>query len=303
MFQLLYDKIRLLFVKDKESYLLFYRLLGFYPRRMSYYKVALRHKSYHNRKGITLNNERMEFLGDAVLDAIVADIVFRHFKKQHEGKLTNIRSRIVQRDTLGKLAEKIGIPELLQKSSQPILTHNKFIYGNAFEALMGAIYLDRGYEQCMTFFKERIMDKYIDLEKVFHQELNFKSHLLEWGQKYKIPIEFRLVNQTPVNNSSDITFESEVLAGGISSGKGSGYTKKESEQKAAKEALTRIRNNKEFKQMLLSLNTETTEETQETPKTETPETETPKPEPLQPDAPAQETPVPETTQESTEADA
>ena len=127
MLRTVYDKIRLLFVKDKESYLLLYRLLGFYPRRISYYKVALRHKSFHNRKGITLNNERLEFLGDAVLDTIVADIVFRHFKKQPEGKLTNIRSKIVQREMLGKLAEKIGIPELLQKSTQPILTHNKFI--------------------------------------------------------------------------------------------------------------------------------------------------------------------------------
>lgn len=231
----------------------------------------------------------MEFLGDAVIGTIVADIVFKRFKKQPEGKLTNIRSKIVQRETLGKLAEKIGIPELLQKSPQPILTHNKFIYGNAFEALMGAIYLDRGYDQCMTFFKERILDKYIDLEKISHQELNFKSHLLEWGQKYKIPIEFRLIGKTPCVNTSDNTFESEVLAGGISSGKGTGYTKKESEQKAAMEALTRIRTDNEFKHMLLNLNTEPTEETSKTSETSvTQET--------------QVTPEPE-SKESTEADA
>lgn len=301
MLRTVYDKIRLLFVKDKESYLLLYRLLGFYPRRISYYKVALRHKSFHNRKGITLNNERLEFLGDAVLDTIVADIVFRHFKKQPEGKLTNIRSKIVQREMLGKLAEKIGIPELLQKSTQPILTHNKFIYGNAFEALMGAIYLDRGYDQCMTFFKERILEKYIDIEKISHQELNFKSHLLEWGQKYKISIEFRLISRTPCSNSTDTIFESEVLVGGISSGKGTGYTKKESEQKAAKEALTRVRNDNEFKRMLLSLNTDTIKETSETPEIqevqETPAT----PETLKvPETP--ETTEPE-IQESTEADA
>ena len=284
MFQKLYGQIRLLFVKDKESYLLFYRLLGFYPRRMSYYKVALRHKSFHNRKGITLNNERLEFLGDAVLDAIVADIVFKYFKRHHEGKLTNIRSKIVQRDMLGKLAEKIGIPQLLQKS-QPIYTHNKFIYGNAFEALIGAIYLDQGYDKCMTFFKERILDKYIDLEKISHQELNFKSHLLEWGQKYRIPIEFRLVSKTQNAATSDMTFESEALAGGVSCGKGTGYTKKESEQKASKEALTRIRTDKEFKRMLLSLNTEADQDTLEEKPEEMPE-------------------VPENKeQESTEADA
>ena len=268
MFQKLYDQIRLLFVKDKESYLLFYRLLGFYPRRIGYYKVALRHKSFQSRKGTTLNNERMEFLGDAVLDAVVADIVFKHFKKLHEGKLTNIRSKIVQREMLGKLAEKIGIPELLQKSPQPILTHHKFIYGNAFEALIGAIYLDKGYDRCMAFFKERIMDKYIDLDKIAHQELNFKSHLLEWGQKYKVPIEFRMICTKPNSLTSDLTFESEVLAGNISCGKGSGYTKKESQQNAAKEALTRIRSDKEFKRMLISLNAESAEKAEEAASTE-----------------------------------
>jgi len=249
VFDFLYNKIRLFFVKDKESYLIFYRMLGFYPKRLSYYKVALRHKSYKNRKGVTLNNERLEFLGDAVLDSIVADIVFKHFKLLPEGKLTTIRSKIVQRESLGKLAEKIGIPPLL-KHSQPILSHNTFIYGNAFEALIGAIYLDQGYYKCKEFFQTRIMDKYIDLDKLAHEDINFKSRLLEWGQKRKVNVEFVLLNQQ-LEKRNEYAFESEVLLENMPAGKGMGYSKKESQQKAAKAALELLKKNRAFHEEVL----------------------------------------------------
>jgi len=256
-------------VKDKESYLIFYRLLGFYPKRLSYYKVALRHKSYKNRKGVTLNNERLEFLGDAVLDSIVADIVFKHFKMMPEGKLTTIRSKIVQRESLGKLAEKIGIHQLLQRS-QPIISHNTFIYGNAFEALIGAIYLDQGYYKCKEFFKERIMDKYIDLDKLAHEEINFKSRLLEWGQKHKVGVQFILIEQRQ-ENKNEYSFESEVLIADLHGGKGIGYSKKESQQKAAKATLEMMKGNKEFLRQILdkataeSANEDTTNNIPEAP--------------------------------------
>ena len=138
------DKIRLLFRKDRESYLCFYRILGFYPRNIQLYEQALLHKSTSVRsdKGRPLNNERLEFLGDAILDAIVGDIVYKRFEGKREGFLTNTRSKIVQRETLNKLAVEIGLDKLIKYSTRSS-SHNSYMYGNAFEAFIGAIYLDQ----------------------------------------------------------------------------------------------------------------------------------------------------------------
>ena len=129
------DKIRLLFRKDKESYLCFYKILGFYPRNIQLYQQALLHKStsIRSEKGRPLNNERLEFLGDAILDAIVGDIVYKHFEGRREGFLTNTRSKIVQRETLNKLAVEIGLDKLVKYSTRSS-SHNSYMYGNAFEA-------------------------------------------------------------------------------------------------------------------------------------------------------------------------
>ena len=114
------DKIRLLFRKDKESYLCFYNILGFYPRNIQLYQQALLHKStsIRSEKGRPLNNERLEFLGDAILDAIVGDIVYKHFEGRREGFLTNTRSKIVQRETLNKLAVEIGLERVFVRSEE-----------------------------------------------------------------------------------------------------------------------------------------------------------------------------------------
>ena len=132
--------------------------MGFYPRRIEYYKLALMHKSVsrRNAKGRPLNNERLEFLGDAVLDAVVGDIVYRHFEGKREGFLTNTRSKLVQRETLNRLAQEMGINQLIHASTHSN-SHNSYMGGNAFEALVGAIYLDRGYDSCMRFMQERIL--------------------------------------------------------------------------------------------------------------------------------------------------
>ena len=160
------DKIRLLFRKDRESYLCFYRILGFYPRNIQLYEQALLHKSTSVRsdKGRPLNNERLEFLGDAILDAIVGDIVYKRFEGKREGFLTNTRSKIVQRETLNKLAVEIGLDKLIKYSTRSS-SHNSYMYGNAFEAFIGAIYLDQGYERCKQFMEQRIINRYIDLAK------------------------------------------------------------------------------------------------------------------------------------------
>lgn len=241
------DKIRLLFRKDRESYLCFYRILGFFPRNIKVYQQALLHKStlLRSEKGRPLNNERLEFLGDAILDAIVGDIVFRHFEGRREGFLTNTRSKIVQRETLNKLAVEIGLDKLV-KSSTRSSSHNSYMYGNAFEAFIGAIYIDQGYERCMQFMKERIFKNYIDLEKMSRKEVNFKSKLIEWIQKNKMEVSFELIEQF-LDKDYNPMFHTEVRIEGLSAGKGTGYSKKESQQNAAQMALKKIKGDPAFR--------------------------------------------------------
>ena len=267
------DKIRLLFRKDKESYFCFYKILGFYPRNIQLYQQALLHKStsIHSEKGRPLNNERLEFLGDAILDAIVGDIVYKHFEGRREGFLTNTRSKIVQRETLNKLAVEIGLDKLVKYSTRSS-SHNSYMYGNAFEAFIGAIYLDQGYERCKRFMEEKIFKNYIDLDKMSRKEVNFKSKLIEWSQKSKVEVSFELIEQF-LDEDYNPMFHTEIRIEGISAGKGTGYSKKESQQNAAQAALKKIKNDASFKEQIeatkaqnhLPENTEETDElTEET---------------------------------------
>lgn len=235
------DKIRLLFRKDRESYLCFYRILGFYPRDIQLYKQALLHKSTSVRsdKGRPLNNERLEFLGDAILDAIVGDIVYKRFEGKREGFLTNTRSKIVQRETLNKLAVEIGLDKLIKYSARSS-SHNSYMYGNAFEAFIGAIYLDQGYERCKQFMEQRIINRYIDLEKISRKEVNFKSKLIEWSQKNKMEVSFELIEQF-FDHESNPVFQTEVRVEGLPAGTGTGYSKKESQQNAAQMAIKKVK--------------------------------------------------------------
>ena len=241
MFSNITDRIRLLFRKDRESYFRFYKMLGFYPRNISIYEQALLHKSssIKSEQGRLLNNERLEFLGDAILDAVVADIVYKKFEGKREGFLTNTRSKIVQRETLNRLAIEIGLDKLIKYSARQS-SHNSYMCGNAFEALVGAIYLDRGYRACKHFMEHRIIGPYINLEKISRKEVNFKSKLIEWSQKNRVELTFELITQSHDQCFSP-TFESEVLIEGIPAGRGIGYSKKESQQRAAHEAMGKIK--------------------------------------------------------------
>lgn len=252
MFSDIKDRIRLLFRKDKESYLRFYKMLGFYPKDISVYEQALLHKSssVKSDKGRLLNNERLEFLGDAVLDAVVADIVYKKFEGKREGFLTNTRSKIVQRETLNRLAVEIGLDKLIKYNARQS-SHNSYMCGNAFEALIGAIYLDKGYRACKYFMEHRIIGPYIDLEKISRKEVNFKSKLIEWSQKNRLEVIFELVTQSH-DQAYSPTFESEVLVEGISGGRGTGYSKKESQQMAAQVTLNRIKRDKAFIEQILA---------------------------------------------------
>jgi ribonuclease-3 len=246
-------KIRLLFRKDKESYLRFYQILGFYPRDIRIYEQALLHKSssIKSDKGRLLNNERLEFLGDAVLDTVVADILYHRFEGKREGFLTNTRSKIVSRETLNRVAEEIGLLGLVKFNTRQS-AHNNYMGGNAFEALIGAIYLDKGYEVCKQFIENRIIGKYIDVEKISRKEVNFKSKLIEWSQKNRMELSFVLLEQG-YDEFNSPTFESEVIIEGIHAGKGKGYSKKESQQVAAQESLNMIKKNSTFMEQILAV--------------------------------------------------
>lgn len=242
----IFDRIRLPFRKEKELYLSLHQIIGVYPHNISYYKLALMHKSVarRNEKGRPVNNERLEFLGDAILDAIVGDIVYQHFPGKREGFLTNTRSKIVQRETLNKLAQEMGINQLILSSGHSY-SHNSYLGGNAFEALVGALYLDRGYNACMKFMEQRILSQLINIDKVAYKEMNFKSKLIEWSQKNRVKLEYKLLEQKKDEHGSPV-FRFQVLIEGLEGGIGSGFSKKESQQLASKLTLQRLRREPQF---------------------------------------------------------
>ena len=243
----LFDRAKLLFRKDKELCLSLYRILGFYPHNIELYRIALSHKSSQyvsNEKGRPLNNERLEFLGDAILEAVTSDIIFHRYERKREGFLTTTRSKLVQRDTLNRLARETGLDSLVKKNTTG-RTHNNYLGGNAFEALVGAVYLDRGYRHCHWFVSHRIIGKLVDLDDMARKEVNFKSKLLEWSQKNRIQLEFKLDESIDTTGNSP-EFRSYAILEGITAGEGKGFSKKESHQQAAKEALVKLRREPQF---------------------------------------------------------
>jgi len=236
----LIQKIRLLTVKQKEPYLLFRSILGFYPKRVEIYEQALRHKSLslRTKDGLLLNNERLEFLGDAVLNVIVADILFHQFETKNEDFLSKTRSRIVQRNSLNKIAMELGLNKLILTATPAEVPHHS-IYGNALEALIGAIYLDQGYRRCKLFLEKKILERYVDIERVASTDVNFKSMLLEWSQREKASLYFdtQELQKKEGRTSKFIAF---AMLNEVSIGEGEGLSKKEAQQLASKNALSKI---------------------------------------------------------------
>ncbi len=240
-------KIRLFSNARKEPYLLFHKVLGFYPDNIQYYQLAVRHKSVSilTENGKHLSNERLEFLGDAILNSVVTDILYRRYTDEQEGFLTSTRSKIVKRDSLNHFAKEIGLDKLMKVTKYVNDNTNNNIYGNAFEAIMGAIYLDYGYKQCKKFIEDRLFKTLIDLDKIAEDEVNFKSKLIEWCQKYKLHSDFVLVDEVlnGMNKhvfTTRLTIEKSVICEAV------GSSKKESQQKASQKALQLIQNNPAF---------------------------------------------------------
>lgn len=240
------DYLRYLICPDKDFARRLRHIMGFYPHKIEIYREALMHRSLnHSRpQEQKKDNERLEYLGDAVIETVVSDILYHHFPKKKEGFLTAVRSKIVQRSSLNHLAKATGLVGLVQ-SSHINHTHNSFISGNAFEAFVGAIYLDRGYSYCYQFFEQQLMGKHIDLDKVAKEDDNHKSKLIEWSQKNQYKVDFELISENTIGTNSP-TFRSRVRIEGLEFGIGFGYSKKESQQLASKEAMQHIRKKNEL---------------------------------------------------------
>ena len=241
------ERIKLPFREEKELFSSLYEIMGFYPHTISYYKQALMHKSVgrRNDKGKPLNNERLEFLGDALLDAVVGHIVYDHFEGKREGFLTNTRSKLVSRDTLGKLAEEMGLTRLILSSGHSN-SHNSYVAGNAFEALVGAIYLDQGYDAVMRFMQKRILAQLINIDKVAYKEVNFKSKLIEWSQRNRVKMDFKQVQQTKEKETGSPVFHFQVMLEGVAGESGKGFSKKEAQQQASEATLKRLKREPQF---------------------------------------------------------
>ncbi|CEA16827.1 Ribonuclease 3 [Fermentimonas caenicola] len=258
MLRRLVKRIKAIPHRGKEPYLTFYNVLGFYPDRIDLYREAMTHRSssVRSKKGKWVNNERLEFLGDAILDAIVADILYKKFENKKEGFLTSTRSRIVQRETLNKLAINLGLDKLIVSATRN-LAHNTNIYGDALEALIGAIYLDQGYRVAKKFVFETMIKQHINIEKVLKSEVDFKSRLIEWGQKNRVDVIFE-VTDSSYDSQNNPVFVSCVKVGNVEIGSGKGYSKKESHQKAAKMAIKKLRESNDLQDVLIeSIKSET----------------------------------------------
>jgi len=231
--------IRVFLSEDKQLFVALKNIFGYYPGNIFLYKLAFRHKSQaiELTNGSRISNERLEYLGDAILSAVVADHLFRMFPYKDEGFLTEMRSRIVSRAQLNKLSQKMGVDTLIKAS-----TENNNVYrsmkGDAFEALIGAIYLDKGYNFTRQIIIEKIIKQHFDLHDLENNNTNYKSQIIEWSQREKRSVEFIILNE--VGHGYNKQYVVDVLVDKISLGKGRDYSIKGAEQDAAMKALLQL---------------------------------------------------------------
>lgn len=219
------------FRKKDEYALTLERIIGFYPHQLSIYKQAFLHKSILQNTELQSfeSNERLEFLGDAVLDSVISHYLYQKFPKKDEGYLTKLRSRLVSRKSLNNLGVKIGLEELMQSNLERA---SKSVYGDALEALIGAIYLDKDYAFAQSFILEKLIQNHIDIETLIQTESDFKSRVIEWSQKEKASFEFKTVETEEPNGRM---YTAELIINDEIKGKGVAFTKKQAEQSAAEQ--------------------------------------------------------------------
>lgn len=221
------------FGRDKAYYKIVDDMFGFIPHNIELYKLALIHKSASLvlEDGRSINNERLEFLGDAVIESVTSDYIFIEFPDRDEGFMTQMRSKIVSRQSLNALALKFGL-ERAVISNNGASVAQKHIYGDAFEAMMGAVYLDQGYDFVNRLLINNIFYNHLNLDELTESESDFKSRLIEWCQKNRHRISFHTTHDKEYSSSHPV-FYSTVMVDGIEVGHGAGDSKKEAEQQAA----------------------------------------------------------------------
>lgn len=210
--------------------------LGFIPKDITYYEMALRHPSatLKDANGLPINNERLEFLGDAVFELVITEALYQLFPDKQEGFLSEMRSKVVCRRTLAQLGEKMGLPQLLHHNTNGVA---KNIYGNAMEAIFGAIFIEAGYAQCREFAQKQIFNKHLNLKSLQEKSTDYKSRLLQWGQKNGKNVTYE--QETPFQ-SQTVPFVAWAIVEGEKVAMGCGYSKRESEQAASKETLNKL---------------------------------------------------------------
>lgn len=233
-------RIKLFSSTRKEFYSFIKNLTGFSPLKLKLYDVAFIHKSATSvdSLGNPVNNERLEYLGDAVLGTIVADYLYNRFPGKDEGFLTQLRSRIVNRTFLTQLTFKMGLNRFVSSNTSSII-ETSHIYGDVFEAFIGAIYLDNGYMAAKHFVIKKVLPEYVDIHELEKKNTNYKSQLIEWGQKNKKNVEFNTTSN-PDYGSNKPPFISEIVIDGEIAGRADGYSKKESQQNAARIAFAKM---------------------------------------------------------------
>lgn len=235
-----YKALKVKFSSRKDLYKAIFNLFGFYPDNISLYQLAFRHKSQSQdiHKGIRICNERLEYLGDAILGAVVADYLFKRFPFKEEGFLTEMRSKIVCRSNLNKLSEAIGLHKYIL-ANEDSNSKAKSLKGDTFEAFIGALYLDKGYKFAQKIIVDKIIHDFVNIEELIATDNNYKSKLIEYAQKEKKTVEFVVVNT--IGNSFNKQYIVNVILDGKVIGKGQDFSIKGAEQNAAKNTLSLIK--------------------------------------------------------------
>lgn len=234
------QRIKLFSSSRKEFYLFLKNLLGFYPQNLKLYDLAFIHKSASiiDSQGNYINNERLEFLGDAILGSVIADFLYNRFPQEDEGFLTKTRSKLVNRSFLTNLTYEMGLNVFIDSNTTKNIDKSH-IYGDALEALIGAIYLDKDYQTAKFFITKRILSQFVNLNEIEQHDSNFKSQLIEWSQKYKKDLEFDTTEEFN-EKSKQPKFIAVVKVDTKEIGHGTGTSKKEAQQNAARQALQKI---------------------------------------------------------------
>jgi len=239
---LFHKKINGTYILDKREFVsCLKKILGFRPGNLKLYEIAFIHRSasYTLPNGKKVNNERLEYLGDAVLDAILSDYLFEKFPDSNEGFLTKIRSRIVNRDVLNQLAVSMGINRILISNINSVHP-TKNLYGDALEALIGSVFLDKGFKKTKKLFLRNVLNKYLDLNIIVNTDTDYKSLVFEWVQKNRSNLIFTYNEEYDFNQKKSV-FSTILIIDKKEFGKGVGSSKKEAEQLAARQALKRLK--------------------------------------------------------------